>query len=253
MLGGAAKTVAIAATGGALARTGMAEEAGWREGGSRVAGDDVERRYFYRASARALSGEMRSPFRWTIEPQAVATLAAGGGRSSIRRGRFDAVTGASFESAESRVSGHRRSDGAYETVAEVVIEGLDLLGLVTADRIAAHLRGLYLPGLLATSPVAAAVGELALDAPFTAVETELLNLRVLEVPVSLPSRVPDVSDPLSAAGYRIPIPEVGDLYVGEYRTTPASRRLTMLRLVLHGRLQGELVGGVLETNGCSWP
>lgn len=256
VLDGVAKTAAaaaaVAATGGAFARASCGDGATPGEDGAGVPDAGAERRFLYRASALALSGEMRAPFRWTIEPQAVATLAAGGGRSSCRRGRFDAVTGASFESAESRVSGHRRSDGACETVAEVVLEGLDLLGLVTADRVAARLRGLYPLGPPAPAP-AAAVEELALDSPFIAVETELVNLRVLDAPVHLPSRVPDAGDPLATAGYRIPLPEVGDLFVGGYRATPASRRLTMLRLVLQGRLQGELVGGVLDTNGGRWP
>jgi len=266
-----------------------------REGRS-LADGDAGRLSDRRASALALRGEMKGPFRWTLQPQVVATLPAGGGSSSRRRGRFDAVTGASFESAEARVEGGRSGDGAYETLARVTIEGLDLMGLVTADRIVAQVRGLG-PADPAR-PFLAQAGTETWDAPFTPAGTEIVNLRVLDAPVSFGSHVAALGEAgtlrglerrlasdaalravgerngwggstdgdeavtvplfgdlrvemadLSPAGCRILIPELGVLHLGEYSLRPGWRRLTMVRLELKGRLQGELAAGIVEIGG----
>jgi len=187
-----------------------------------------------RVSALALRGEMEAPFRWTIEPQGVATLDEGVGRAACRRGRFDAVTGASFDSAETRVEGENRSDGSYEVVARVTIEGLDLLGVVTADRIVAEVRG-AVAAERAKGEVGSGPWNLS-QTPFTPTGTEVVNLRILDAPVSFDS-------PL---GCKIPIEGLGVLHLGELRLTPEVRRLTMLRLELSGRVRGELAAGIVE-------
>jgi hypothetical protein len=184
---------------------------------------------------------MKDPFRWTLEPQVTAELSAGGGSFSRRRGRFDAVTGASFESAEALVEDGRDSDGAYEILARVTIEGLDLLGLVTADRIVAQVRGFGL-----ADPMRPFLGQEdaeVWDARFTPDGTEIVNLRVLDAPVSVGS---DVAAP---AGCTIPIADLGVLHLGEYSQGPGWYRLTLVRLELKGRLQGELVAGIVEIGG----
>jgi hypothetical protein len=179
-----------------------------------------------RARALVLCGEMKGPFRWKIEPQVLAAIGGEGEGSTGRRGRFDAMTGASFEAAESRVECCPTGDGGIRV--RLAIEGLDLLGLVTADRIVAELRE---PGREGSARPSSVQGD-------EGVGMEIVNLRVLDEPVETAH--------LSPAGCRIPVADLGTLHLGEVRETAEGRRLTMVRLELTGRLQGELVAGCVE-------
>jgi hypothetical protein len=96
--------------------------------------------YFYHASAFGLAGEIERPSRHTIPTQAATVLAPGGGRGYQRVDDFHFDGIMSFKSAYAEVGGsfdecHNR----HTSYATAVIEGLNILDVVTADRVVARL------------------------------------------------------------------------------------------------------------------
>jgi hypothetical protein len=96
--------------------------------------------YFYHASAYGLAGEIERPSRHTIPTQAASVLASSGGRGYQRIDDFHFDGILSFKSAYAQVGGsfdecHNR----HTSYATAVIEGLNILDVVTADRVVSRL------------------------------------------------------------------------------------------------------------------
>lgn len=109
---------------------------------------EAHRRFHYHASAHALSGELTRPVQHVIEVQAGISLPSTGGvgSSRIECFRFDEVV--SFKRCSSHVSGSTKNEGGtitHTTHATATIEGLNILDVVTADRIVARLSSSYEP------------------------------------------------------------------------------------------------------------
>src|SRR5260221_1790209 len=99
-------------------------------------------RFHYHASAHALSGELTRPVQHMTEVQAGISLPSTGGvgTSHVENFRVDEV--ASFKRGYSHVSGSVKKENrtiTSTTHATATIEGLNILDLVTADRIVARL------------------------------------------------------------------------------------------------------------------
>ena len=101
--------------------------------------------YFYNASAYGLAGEIERPMRHSISAQAATTLAGSGGRGFQRIENFSVPHFVSFDSAYTEVGGsfddcqHQHTTFAYS-----VIEGLNIAGMITADRVVARMA-IYSP------------------------------------------------------------------------------------------------------------
>ena len=94
----------------------------------------------YHALAIGFSGEIFRPFREVIPVQASSALPAHGGFGSSRVDRFNFREMISFASAYSVVAGsYDEKHGAWDTLATSVVEGLDILGVVTVERIVARI------------------------------------------------------------------------------------------------------------------
>jgi hypothetical protein len=96
--------------------------------------------YVYNASAYGLAGEIERPFRHTIPTQAAAVLAASGGRGHQRVENFHLDGIVSFKAAYAEVGGsfdecHNR----HTSYACSVVEGLNVLDVVTADRVVSRM------------------------------------------------------------------------------------------------------------------
>jgi hypothetical protein len=96
--------------------------------------------YFYQASAYGLAGEIERPSRHTIPTQAATALASSGGRGYTRVDNFHFDGIMSFKSAVAEVGGsfdecHNR----HTSYATAVLEGLNILDVVTADRVVSRL------------------------------------------------------------------------------------------------------------------
>lgn len=99
-------------------------------------------RFLYHASALALGGQIRRPWDEPLESQAATVLPTegGAGRAEVRDFEYRGLI--SLRRATSTVMGNEsRRDGrrVFNTLATTVLEGLDIAGIVTAERIVARL------------------------------------------------------------------------------------------------------------------
>ncbi|MGC2697825.1 MAG: hypothetical protein WA738_18715 [Candidatus Angelobacter sp.] len=103
--------------------------------------------YFYNASAYGLAGEIERPMRHSIPAQAATTLAGSGGRGFQRVESFSATPFVSFDAAYTEVGGSfDECHNQHTTFAYSVIEGLNIAGMVTADRVVARMA-IYSPSM----------------------------------------------------------------------------------------------------------
>jgi hypothetical protein len=95
------------------------------------------RTHHYNAEATALSGHLRLPLDQLIKPQSHAILSPEGGYLSQRVGEYRIESVLAFRSAYTQVAGNRSTKPAqgWSTLVTTAIEGLNVLDIVTADRI----------------------------------------------------------------------------------------------------------------------
>jgi hypothetical protein len=106
--------------------------------------DAMPTQYLYNAHGHALSGRIDRPFEDLIEVQAGTSLPITGGYGSSRADHFRYKEIISFKAAYTQVSGSRK-DGSYTTLVSSTIEGLNILDVITADRIVARLSSQHTP------------------------------------------------------------------------------------------------------------
>ena len=98
----------------------------------------TKRSYSFRADANALGGFLREPFQTNLPTLAPVSLPAVGGFAMARSEAFTLAEIIKCSSAYSHVSGRENSDGAT-TLITAVVEGLNLLEVVTARRVVAQI------------------------------------------------------------------------------------------------------------------
>jgi len=99
--------------------------------------DVAARVHKYHAEATALAGHLRLPLAQEIKPQAHVKLPCEGGYIAQRATDYKLEAVISFSSAYTHVAGNRSSkpDEGFSTLTTSVVEGLNVLDVVTADRI----------------------------------------------------------------------------------------------------------------------
>jgi hypothetical protein len=95
--------------------------------------------FHFHADGHALSGEFTRPFKHLIDAQASTSLPTIGGQSRALVEDFKVQEHISFRRGYSNVSGSKRDDGIYDTHATAVVEQLNVLDVITADKIVARL------------------------------------------------------------------------------------------------------------------
>ncbi len=102
--------------------------------------DENDWTHRYHAEATVLEGHLRLPFVQPIEPQARAKVPEIGGYLSQRANGFRVEGIVSYNSAHTQVYGHQeeKHGGGYITLSTSVVEGLNILNVVTADRVVAQ-------------------------------------------------------------------------------------------------------------------
>ena len=96
--------------------------------------------YSFRADANALGGFLEEPLRKIIPTVAPVSLPAVGGFATVRSEGFNLDEIVSCSSAYSRVSGtEHHADGSISILTTAVVEDLNLLEVVTAERIVTQL------------------------------------------------------------------------------------------------------------------
>jgi len=100
-------------------------------------------RFRFQGSAIGAGGRIDLPFHEIIEVQAASALPEIGGHGSARSVGFRYRDILSFDVARTEVTGSRIDDHegrpAHSTLVKATVEGLNVMDMVTADRVVAHL------------------------------------------------------------------------------------------------------------------
>jgi hypothetical protein len=96
--------------------------------------------HYFHADASAFGGYLERPIEHTIAPQAPMSLSPSGGYGSARSENFRLESVVSYKSASSQVSGRlsKKEGRGWVTLASATVEGLNVLDVVTADRLTAQ-------------------------------------------------------------------------------------------------------------------
>jgi hypothetical protein len=107
---------------------------------------DAKKAFYFHADASSLGGFIEKPFQKHLPPQASASLPSVGGHITTRTEAFDFEGVISCRAAHTRVSGtHLDEDGSASILVTSVLEGLNILEIVKAERIVAQVTAEY-PG-----------------------------------------------------------------------------------------------------------
>ncbi len=102
--------------------------------------------FYFHADANSLGGFIEKPFQKIIPSQASVSLPPVGGHAATRTAAFNFEEIVSCRSAYTRVTGTQVApDGPWSTTVTSVVEGLNILEVITAERLVAQLSVEY-PG-----------------------------------------------------------------------------------------------------------
>jgi hypothetical protein len=99
----------------------------------------VQRTYIYNGQGHALSGHITLPFDHQIEVQAGMSLPTTGGIGHARVEKFRFQDYVSFTAGYTYVAGSKSGQYTYTTLVTAAVENLNILDVVTADRVVARL------------------------------------------------------------------------------------------------------------------
>jgi hypothetical protein len=101
---------------------------------------ELKRFHYHHADGVALGGHIEQPFDELIPVQSSLSLPAVGGHAEIRSEDFGYRELISYKAAYTEVSGIAVTrNGPWKTFVKTAIEGLNVLDIVTADRVVAHI------------------------------------------------------------------------------------------------------------------
>ncbi|HEY6292507.1 MAG TPA: choice-of-anchor P family protein [Terriglobia bacterium] len=202
----------------------------------------MERRFLYHALASGVSGKITSPFQDLIEVQGASALPSTGGYSASRVESFRYKQILSLGAVTTlTVGSFSEQKRTYDTLVTATIEQLNILNVVTADRIVTRLasaqpeeggppRVSILGSLIENLNIAGYPLDIRPDPrPFEKYERpRRVELRSLVDP-------PDLDE---SCGFRVDedgafeVPQFGRLYLAEFLSTACYQSLTMLRVEL---------------------
>jgi hypothetical protein len=103
--------------------------------------EKIERYHLYHAEATTLEGELHLPFEQKVCSHTASKLNEHGGYVTQNADRFHLGGVITFRSSYTHVGGNRDSkpDHGWNTITTAVIEGLNVMEVVTADRVVAQI------------------------------------------------------------------------------------------------------------------
>jgi hypothetical protein len=105
---------------------------------------DAKKTFYFHGDASSLGGFIEKPFQKHIPPQASGTLPSVGGHVTSQTGAFNFEGVISCRSGYTRVSGrHIEEDGSATVSVTSVLEGLNILEIVKAERVVAQITAEY--------------------------------------------------------------------------------------------------------------
>jgi hypothetical protein len=236
--------------------------------------------YHYHGEGHAFSGQFTRPITQQIEALACASLPLSGGHGRAHAENFQIDQLVSVKKAYSHVSGTQGADKMHNSHTTVVLEGLNILDVVTADRVVARLTSEHDPK--------------EREGHIIAVGTKFENLRVAGCPVEVEfdhelflknktyaalsknlaalkksGRMAEESNGVilcslvknmkvdcpgvDVQGHVITVEHFGKIFVGEVLAEPGFKRLSMMRLQLGSPHEGLLNTAEASVNGFPWP
>lgn len=97
----------------------------------------------YHAEANALAGKIILPLEQDITPHALTTVPERGGYRAQQAQQYRLETIISYGRAHTQVAGHeetQKKGGGWNTLATAVVEDVNILNIVTADRVVAQIH-----------------------------------------------------------------------------------------------------------------
>jgi len=230
----------------------------------------------FHGHGHALSGEFRHPLFALIPAQASASLSTIGGVAFAKADNFHFQDFVCFKSAHTHISGKRRRGEAGETFvthASTVVKGLNILGMVKADRIVSRLTSIH----KADEPEGHIIAE---DSRFEGLMIDREEVKVTlrhqllvkcktfddlaksgkmvahdrKRQVGICSLVEKIETKLKGVDlehHLIEVKNFGKIFLAEVFSYPGTRTLTMLRLELGSPHVADLT--VAETGGNGQP
>jgi hypothetical protein len=232
--------------------------------------------FHFHGEGHALSGEFRHPAWCPLAAQASASLPTIGGFASARSENFHFQDFVSFRSAHTHISGKRRDDEIFATHATTTIEGLNILGVVTADLIVSRLTSLHSPkekeghiiaedsrfeGLrIKGEEVKVALRHKLLTECRTfadltksiASDSKSGKIASIQGGIARCSLVEKIETKLKGVDSKrhlIEVPNFGKVFLAEVFAEPGTRTLTMIRLELGSPHVGDMTVAESRTNG----
>jgi hypothetical protein len=236
--------------------------------------------FHFHGEGHAFSGEFRHPL-WSVIPaQATASLSQIGGHATAQVDNFHHQDFVSFKSADTRISGKRRRDDTFVTHASTVVQDLNILGVVTAERIVCRLtsthhlkereghiiaedtrfEGLRIKGedvkvilrhdlLVKCKTFADLTKGIAGDKKSGKIAETEDGLAICSLVEKIETKLKGVD----AKRHLIEVPDFGKIFLAEIYAEPGTRTLSMLRLELGSPHVADLIAAETRINGQSSP
>jgi hypothetical protein len=255
--------------------------------------DSAHNTFLYHAHGHALSGRITRPVDHLIEVQAGTSLPTIGGHGTSSASNFRFQDFVSFSNAYTHVSGSQNEkDGSFTTLVTSTVEHLNILDVVTADRVVARMssergpkddesRVILLGSKFQNLRIAGSPLDVDLNHElfqrmdtFQSFKKEFKSnsefRKMAEDPfqtgqsqklpdpegVFLCSLVKDMKTTFPGVrrmGHGFDVPQFGKVFVAEVHLEHRKRTLTMLRLELGSPVGGGIVVAQIQGNGWPWP
>ena len=135
-------------------------------------------RFRHKGSAYAAAGSLTTPLREHIPTQASSHLADHGGYGTAHSENFAHRNILRFDRAHTEVTGSQTHPGAphptYSTLVKSTVEGVNIMGMITADRVVANLVSTYVDD-----------GKQDAEAAVNLIGSRFENLRIAGIPVKV--------------------------------------------------------------------
>jgi len=195
-----------------------------------------QRTHEFHAEAKIMDGTIRHPLKRDIQPQAHSKLPKEGGyyHSNALEFRLERVL--SFASAYSQVAGSEGTKGeGWRTLSTTVVEGLNVMEILTADRVVGQIITVHPPAGHVPS--------------FHFLGTRFENLRIAGKPIDLEMNLDIFGEKPENDSTYTKHPDVLDRISNQYKRISASKDLPDELAGRYNRLASSL--GSTETVECS--
>ena len=229
--------------------------------------------FHYRGAGHAFSGELRRPIQQVVEAQACVSLPRAGGHARARTENFQIPQLVSFAKGYSHVSG-TQANGKHHTQSTVIVEHLNILDVVTADRMVGRLTSEHDPNEPEGHIIAVGshIDNLKISGCLVKIEWDhdlFLKHKTYEALskhlaggkksgkmgtdkvtlCSLAKNIEVACPGVEVDGHVITVKHFGKIFVGEVENSHGMKRMTMLRLELGSPADGRFSVGEFCTNG----